>query len=669
MAPLASDARHALVPRLLELLKPQPGRLGFTLRLALVCSLTILVVEFYRTPEPALTAYVAFFMIKPDRTTSVLLSVVFVLLITLIVGLLLLVAMAVVDDPAWRVTAMTVISFVMLFAASASKLRPIGPIVALITAYGLDLVGRAQIGEVATRAILYVWLFIGIPAGISIVVNLLFGPAPRRLVERELADRLRQCAAALRTPNAETRSALETCLREGPGEIPAWLKLAKLERTSPAQDLAALAQAAASTSEILLLVDLVACHPEFDLPAPPRKAAADLLEQIASILDAGGYPTGISLAAIEPQHTLTPLSSAVLADLRQALARFAEPPKPTAEEEPPAKPKGGFFLPDAFTNPEHVQYALKTTGAAMFCYIVYSILDWPSIHTCLITCYIVSLGTAAETVEKLTLRVLGCFVGAAAGIAAIVFVMPHLTSIEDLLAIVFPVALVSAWIAAGPPRIAYAGFQLAFAFFLSVIQGSAPAFDMTIARDRVIGILFGNLVTYLVFTNLWPVSVTRRIDPSIEALLRRLNALAAATSPRRASLVIEAQAQRAAIEQDLELARYEPSGLRPPRAWLSARRRAVEAMAALQGPLLLTTTQAQGLSSEATARLTQLADRFGAPEGPRSGQAQAETVERPAPKKAGASKEMRALIEGRLANLEQALAQPVEAMRSDHAAA
>src|SRR5262249_3256547 len=146
------------------------------------------------------------------------------------------------------------------------------------------------------------------------------------------------------------------------------------------------------------------------------------------------------------------------------------------------------------------------------------------------------------------------------------------------------------------PRIAYAGFQLAFAFFLSVIQGSAPAFDMTIARDRVIGILFGNLVTYLVFTNLWPVSVTRRIDLSIEALLRRLSALAAATSPRRASLVIEAQAQRAAIEQDLELARYEPSGLRPPPAWVSARRRAVREMAALQGPLLLTTTQAQGLS-------------------------------------------------------------------------
>jgi len=100
-------------------------------------------------------------------------------------------------------------------------------------------------------------------------------------------------------------------------------------------------------------------------------------------------------------------------------------------------------LPDAFTNPEHVRYALKTTSAAMFCYVLYSLLDWPGIHTCLITCYIVSLGTTAETVEKLTLRILGCLVGAAAGIAAIVYLIPHVTSIGALMIVVFLGALVS----------------------------------------------------------------------------------------------------------------------------------------------------------------------------------------------------------------------------------
>ena len=63
--------------------------------------------------------------------------------------------------------------------------------------------------------------------------------------------------------------------------------------------------------------------------------------------------------------------------------------------------------------------------------------------------------------------------------------------------IVFLVALASAWIAAGDERIAYAGFQIAFAFFLCVIQGAGPSFDMVTARDRVIGILLGNVVIYL----------------------------------------------------------------------------------------------------------------------------------------------------------------------------
>src|SRR5208283_2379532 len=141
------------------------------------------------TPDPALTAYVAFFMMKPDRTTSVILSLVLLVLITLIIGSMLLMTMAVMDVAFWRVTAIAAFSFCMLFVASASKLAPIGGIIALIVGYGLDYEGSFQIGEIATRGLLYAWLFVGIPAGVSIAVNLVLGPAPRRLVEQELARR------------------------------------------------------------------------------------------------------------------------------------------------------------------------------------------------------------------------------------------------------------------------------------------------------------------------------------------------------------------------------------------------------------------------------------------------------------------------------------------------
>jgi multidrug resistance protein MdtO len=113
---------------------------------------------------------------KPDRAASVA-SIVMSLLISLIVGLVLALAVEVIEQPLWRVAAMTLLSFCLTFAASASKLKPIAGTVALITAYALDLLGSAPGGELATHGILYVWFFVGIPAGVCIVVNLILGPA------------------------------------------------------------------------------------------------------------------------------------------------------------------------------------------------------------------------------------------------------------------------------------------------------------------------------------------------------------------------------------------------------------------------------------------------------------------------------------------------------------
>ena len=170
-----------------RLLAPQPGRFELASRLALICALTVLVTEIYQTPEPALTAYVAFFLNRDNRTMSLILDFVFLALITLIIGATLLVAIVVINDPMWRVISMAAISFGVLFLASASKLQPVASVIALIVGYALAVLGNIQLGEQGTRELLYVWLFVGIPAGVSIVVNLLLAPPPRRLAERAIA--------------------------------------------------------------------------------------------------------------------------------------------------------------------------------------------------------------------------------------------------------------------------------------------------------------------------------------------------------------------------------------------------------------------------------------------------------------------------------------------------
>jgi multidrug resistance protein MdtO len=597
-----------------RLLAPQPGRLELAIRLAVICAITVLVVEIYQTPDPALTVYIVFFLNRGDRTMSLILDFALLALITFVIGFVLLVAMIVINDPMWRVISMTVISIGFLFVASASKLSPLGGTIVLIIAYALDLLGTTPlgIGEVATRALLYAWLFVGIPASISIVVNLLLAPPPRRLAERAIAQRLELSAAMLQSPDGSARREFKECLRESTKEIQEWLGLADREKTSPPGDIASLRQAVFSTVTLMSTIDVMDRRPETWLTIPLREYLAQTLREMSTILRAGGYPIRIDWRAPEPERPLIPLEADILADIKAAIVGFAEVPNSAGSVEE-RKETSGFFAADAFTNPDYIRYALKTTAAAMFCYFLYSQLDWPGIHTAFLTCYIVSLGTTAETVEKLTLRIVGCLVGAAAGYGTMIFLIPYLTSITALMVVVFAAALASGYVAAGSPRISYAGFQIAFAFFLCVIQGPSPAFDLSTARDRVIGILIGNVVTYLVFTNLWPISVGKRIDPAIATLLHRLSAMMTADPRSRGALAAQAQSTLAEIQTDIELANYEPSTMRATEAWLAARRRVAEEIGALGSVLLLSADNDATTRTQIADRLETLADRFAGP--------------------------------------------------------
>jgi multidrug resistance protein MdtO len=365
-------------------------------------------------------------------------------------------------------------------------------------------------------------------------------------------------------------------------------------------------------------IDVMDRNPEVRLTLPVADYLARTFREMSGILRAGGYPIQIDWDPPKMDRAPTPLEADVLDDIKEAIIHFAEAPSSASRVKASKKEGDGFFAADAFSNPVYIHYALKTTAAAMFCYFLYSLLDWPGIHTSFLTCYIVSLGTTAETVEKLTLRIVGCLVGAAAGYGVMIFLIPYFDSITALMVIVFAGTVAAGYVSAGSERISYAGFQAAFAFYLCVIQGSSPAFDLSTARDRVIGILLGNVVAYLVFTNLWPVSVGNRIDSAIAALLRRLAALMNADSSARCALASQAQSRLAEIETDIDLAGYEPSRIRPNATWLATRRKAVDEIGAIGSTLLLSADKHTATSAQIAKRLEALAARFAVAEPQRS---------------------------------------------------
>jgi multidrug resistance protein MdtO len=183
------------------------------------------------------------------------------------------------------------------------------------------------------------------------------------------------------------------------------------------------------------------------------------------------------------------------------------------------------FLADTFSNPVHWQFALKTTMAVMISYATYTLLDWPGLRTSVVTCFFVALSSLGETVHKLVLRISGAVIGGLIAGLCIVFVLPHLTDIGQLSLLIAAVSVGAAWVATSSELLSYAGLQIAFAFFLGVLQGYAPATDLTVLRDRIAGILLGNIVITIVFSSLWPQSARSGIRAALAEALRAIGAV------------------------------------------------------------------------------------------------------------------------------------------------
>ncbi len=118
--------------------------------------------------------------------------------------------------------------------------------------------------------------------------------------------------------------------------------------------------------------------------------------------------------------------------------------------------------------------------------------------------------------------IVGCVIGGALALFSIVFLMPHMETIASLVFLVACAAAIAGWVAAGSERISYAGLQIAFAFFYSVFQGYAPDTDLDNVRNRVVGILFGLIVTGVVFKYIWPERTIDRLRAALRAALQQL---------------------------------------------------------------------------------------------------------------------------------------------------
>jgi multidrug resistance protein MdtO len=163
-----------------------------------------------------------------------------------------------------------------------------------------------------------------------------------------------------------------------------------------------------------------------------------------------------------------------------------------------------LFVPDAFTNIEHLKFAVRGTAATMLAYVVYQSVDWTGLSTSVATCIITALSTIGSSRQKQILRLAGAAIGGFVfGMGAQVFILPHLDGIAGFTVLFAAVTAISAWISTATPRLSYMGVQMALAFYLINLQEFAIQSSLAIARDRVVGVLLGLLCMWLVFDRLW----------------------------------------------------------------------------------------------------------------------------------------------------------------------
>jgi multidrug resistance protein MdtO len=490
------ESRKPLLTFLAQELASREGRGLAVARIAAACTITVTIAMVFRIPLAAYMAYMVFLTSRDDIAGTARMAVAGTLAITLGVIFSLGLAQISLGDPAIRLPAMALTTFLAMYSARTFALGPISFLAGFIVVTMQSVVDQVPNPEAFTRLTLWLWVVVVVPVAVTMLINLLFGPASSAVAERGVRKVLADLDAALTSGGIAGRL----------GEWRAILvPLTEKSRNPPA------------IHRLLDALIILEAYPE-SIPPRERTRLSYLVRGCLGALERRNI-----LTEAPPETESTPEALAAtraFAELQRELSRTQTPkPSPTVQ-----KPRQ-LFVPDALSNPAHWQFALKTTLAIIIVYSVYTMLDWPGLLTSIVTVFFVALGSVGETVHKLTLRIAGAIIGGLLAGLSIVFVLPHFDDIGQLCLLTAVVASFAGWVATSSERLSYAGMQIALAFFMGLLQTYSPATDLTVLRDRVVGILLGNVVMTLVFSVLWPESAITRLRGASADALRSIAAL------------------------------------------------------------------------------------------------------------------------------------------------
>ena len=519
-------------------LAPYPGRVNIMLRCMLTSAIVIVVSMALQVPSLALSLLVVFYVTQSNVVVTRLVGIMFMVGSTLAIGLSILLLKLTFDYPLLRIVAASLLFFGSVYLMRILKIGIIFFIVAIVVIYVQTFVDRTGEAELLIRAVLWVWVAVNYPIALTLLINTLLLPAePQRQLKAEIHRQLGAVDAHLAclidgTPVAEPITPL--AIQQGAMTLQKLLKFATMRDARYRHDMPHQLACVATVSRLYRAAS--------DLPdAMPGPSAAQLgaLRQLRTNCQA----LDAALAA-DNRYQFTPPTApaqggaaplpAATEDMQRALVALADADSAAgAAAKAPAEPP--MVVADALTNPTYLRFALKTLFAVLICYVFYTGADWQGAHTIMLTCVIIALPSLGASMQRALLRVGGALTGSALALLMVVFVVPHLDSIVDLLLMTLPVVALAAWIAAGSERIGYAGTQILFTFSLALLERFGPTIDLTEIRDRMAGILLGVAISTVVQMSLWPEAegdaLRQKLAGMLRAVARLLEPAGTGTAP------------------------------------------------------------------------------------------------------------------------------------------
>jgi len=502
-----------------EELAPYPGRVALVSRMVVATTVVMIINMTFRVPYGAYGVAYALTISREDPQSTLKAVKTIIVAYLLAAAAVLIGAMLFSGDPMMRFLWVVGSLFTMFYALSAMANDSAAARFGYLIIITIPLWDEHVPAEAKVEGTLWAVGAIGSASLITAGIELAFSALrPGDELLRSLASRLAVVEEVLKS------YALGQPVQEKCAERITRLGLAGtsrlrsiLRRSAHSLDFGE--QLGAVVALVGRLVDITASLTALELRASDddRKRIQTLAENIATIRadliggkiphllkspGNGGPPRSIPLLP-EMERTVSMIPE-VFTD-SQSLSDYA--PMPSGQTQP-----ARLFVADAFTNPEHIKFALRGCFAASLCYTVYNSLAWPGISTAITTCFLTALSTIGASRQKQILRFTGAIAGGLLGIGAQIFILPSLDSIAGFTLLFMAVTIVAAWIVTSGPRLSYFGVQLAIAFYFVNAQEFKFQPSLVVARDRVAGILLGLMMMWLVFEPLWgaPTAVAMR---------------------------------------------------------------------------------------------------------------------------------------------------------------